>query len=140
VVAESADGWNTFFAPLAEYQHKLDVLAAHCAAVGRDPRDIRKSLVVQAVVAKTQAEIDERLLALSRARGVSPEALRARAVIGTPEQCVEQLQPYVAAGVHDIIIGSRPPADYGTLELVAGEIAPALRRLTGMAPGPGQRA
>src|SRR5207248_6709134 len=43
-VAESADGWNTFLMPVEAYHHKLDVLAEHCAAVGRDPRDIRKSL------------------------------------------------------------------------------------------------
>jgi hypothetical protein len=41
--------------------------------------------------------------------------------------------PYVERVVHDLIIGARPPADYGTLELVAGEIAPALRKRVGMA-------
>jgi F420-dependent oxidoreductase-like protein len=126
-VAESADGWNTFFMPIPEYQHKLDVLAGHCRAVNRNPADIRKSLVVQAVVAKTQAEIDERLARLSQGRNVSPEVMRARAMVGTPEQCVEQLRPYVEMGVGDFIIGARAPVDHSTLELVATEIAPKVR-------------
>lgn len=127
VVAESADGWNTFFGPIPEYQHKLDVLADHCRAVGRDSGDIRKSLVVQAVVGETEAEVDERLAALSTTRNIDAEALRQRAIVGTPEQCAEQLKPYVAAGVGDFIIGARAPVDYRTLELVAKEVAPRVR-------------
>ncbi len=126
-VAESADGWNTFFMPKADYQHKLDVLAGHCAAVGRNPADVRKSLVVQAVVAKTREKVDERLERLGRSRGVSLEAMRQRAIVGTPEECVEQLLPYVEMGVGDFIIGARAPVDYETLELVATEIAPAVK-------------
>ena len=33
-VAESADGWNTFFMPVEAYQRKLDILGGHCQAVG----------------------------------------------------------------------------------------------------------
>ena len=113
--------------PLPDYRHKLEVLAEHCRAVGRDPGDVRKSLVVQAVVARTQDELDARLASLAGARGASIEAMRARAMVGTPEQCVEQLMPYVEAGVGDFIIGARAPVDYVTLELVAGEVAPAVK-------------
>jgi F420-dependent oxidoreductase-like protein len=127
VVAESADGWNTFFMPIEEYRRKLDILAAHCRAVGRDPKDIRKSLVIQMAVGRDAAEVETILDRLGRARGVAPEVLRTRAVIGTPEQCVEQLMPYVDAGVGDFIVGARPPADWTTLELVATEVAPAVK-------------
>ncbi len=64
---------------------------------------------------------------------MTPEQMRQVALIGTPEECVERLVPYVEMGVHDLIIGARPPADYGTLELVAGEVAPLLRKRMGMA-------
>ena len=128
VVAESADGWNTFYMPIPDYQRKLDALAGHCRAVGRNPADIRKSLVVQAVVAKDESRLAERLERLGGSRGVSAEEMRQRAIVGTPEQCVEQLLPFVELGVHDFIIGARPPADFETLELVAGEIAPAVKK------------
>ena len=37
VVAESADGWNTFYMPEDAYRHKLNVLAGHCGDVGGTP-------------------------------------------------------------------------------------------------------
>jgi len=109
------------------YRHKLDVLAAHCRSIGRDPADIRKSLVVQAVVGRNQAALDDRLTRLGGSRGVSMEEMRGRAMVGTPEQCVDQLLAYVEAGVDDFIIGARAPVDYETLELVATEIAPLVK-------------
>ncbi len=53
--------------------------------------------------------------------------MRTRALVGTPEHCVEQLMPYVEMGVGDFIIGARPLADLATLELVATEVAPQVK-------------
>ena len=126
-VAESADGWNTFFMPEGEYQHKLDVLAEHCRAVGREPRDIRKSLVIQAVVRNDVEAVQTQAERLARSRNATVDQLRGRMVLGTPEQCVEQLLPYAKLGVSDFIIGMRAPADFETLELVATKISPAVK-------------
>jgi F420-dependent oxidoreductase-like protein len=122
-VAESADGWNTFLMPLDQYRHKLDVLADHCAAVGRDPRDIRKSLVVQALVSEDGAPA-----------GQGGPAGRP-VLTGTPEQVAEQLMPYVELGVGDFILGVRAPADYRNLELFIGKVAPLVRREVARAAG-----
>lgn len=132
-VAESADGWNTFFMPPAAYQHKLDVLAEHCRAVGRDPRDIRKSLVVQAVVGTDAADVRARAERLARTRNTTVEALAGGMVIGTPEQAAEQLAGYVQMGVGDFIVGARPPADYATLETIIEKVAPLVRQAAGVA-------
>lgn len=127
VVAESADGWNTFFMPVDAYRRKLDVLARHCEAVGRDPSDIRKSLIVQAVVGESDAEVSERIARLGTMRNVPADFIRTRAMVGTPDECVEQLLPYVKLGVGDFLIGARPPADERALELVATRVAPAVK-------------
>lgn len=127
VVAEHADGWNTFYMPQDAYKHKLSVLADHCRDVGRDPADIRKSLVIQAAVGETEAEVQERVQRLAAGRNVDVDSLRERAIIGTPEQCVEQLLPYVRLGVGDFIIGARPPADVRTLDLIANKVAPVIK-------------
>jgi probable F420-dependent oxidoreductase len=42
LVAEHADVWHSF-GDVELYRHKADVLAGHCAAIGRDPADIRHS-------------------------------------------------------------------------------------------------
>lgn len=120
VVAESADGWNTFFMPVEEYQHKLDVLAEHCKAVGRNPEDIRKSLVLSVFAGETEAEAQQRA-------GAAAQQPRPP-VMGTPQQIVEQLMPYVRLGVGDFIIGARPPADLRNLELIAQQVMPLLKQ------------
>ncbi len=126
-VAESADGWNTFFMPVEDYRRKLDVLAEHCAAVGRDPRDIRKSLALGAAIAPTEAEARERAEQMARAVNVPPETLRNIMLVGTPEQAAERLLDYVALGVGDFLLGARPPYDYDTLRLFIERVA-ALER------------
>jgi F420-dependent oxidoreductase-like protein len=124
IVAEHADVWNGFGGDLAEYRHKLDVLARHCADVGRDPASVRKSITYLAVLAGTEAEARRRAEAdLARI----PPARRAGLVVGTPEQCIEALAAYKAVGVGDFLLAVRPPADWETIELVAREVAPALR-------------
>lgn len=129
VVAESADGWNTFFMSESDYQRKLDILSSHCDKTGRNPADIRKSLVIQAVVGETDDEVSERAARLAARFGTTDiSALKQFAVMGTPEECVERLLRYVELGVGDFILGARAPADYRTLELVAKKVAPVVKR------------
>ena len=123
VVAELADGWNTFFGPLDVYRQKLDALAGHCRDVGRNPADIRKSLHIPMLVGETEAEVRE------RTGGIDGEWNGQRRIAGTPEQCIKQLMPYFKLGVHDFIIGARAPADMRSLELVATKIAPEMKAM-----------
>jgi Luciferase-like monooxygenase len=50
IVAEHGDIWNTLYGDLDHYRHLLDVLARHCADVGRDPADVRKSLTFRVIL------------------------------------------------------------------------------------------
>jgi alkanesulfonate monooxygenase SsuD/methylene tetrahydromethanopterin reductase-like flavin-dependent oxidoreductase (luciferase family) len=45
LVAQYADACNLFAATTDELSHKLDVLHGHCEAVGRDPREIRVTVL-----------------------------------------------------------------------------------------------
>jgi alkanesulfonate monooxygenase SsuD/methylene tetrahydromethanopterin reductase-like flavin-dependent oxidoreductase (luciferase family) len=44
IVAEHADVWNYSDGPVDEARHKVEVLERHCADVGRDPAEIRRSV------------------------------------------------------------------------------------------------
>jgi alkanesulfonate monooxygenase SsuD/methylene tetrahydromethanopterin reductase-like flavin-dependent oxidoreductase (luciferase family) len=46
VVAEHADVWNCPARTAAEFQRKSAILDEHCAAIGRDPAQIARSLQV----------------------------------------------------------------------------------------------
>ena len=125
IVAEHGDIWNTFYGDVEEYRHKLDVLSRHCADVGRDPADVRKSLTFRAVLDEDEQEARERARALFG--DPPPERLQKMLIVGTPEQCAERLGAYGALGVGDFLLGALPPIDRQTIELVAGAVAPAVK-------------
>ena len=45
LVAQYADIWNSTTTAVDELEHKIDVLNRHCDAVGRDPGEIRKTVM-----------------------------------------------------------------------------------------------
>jgi F420-dependent oxidoreductase-like protein len=125
IVAEHGDIWNTFYGDVDEYRHKVDVLARHCADVGRDPADVRKSLTFRAVLDEDGREAHERARALYG--DPPPERLQKMLIVGTPEQCVERLGGYADLGVRDFLLGALPPIDAPTIELVADRVVPAVK-------------
>jgi alkanesulfonate monooxygenase SsuD/methylene tetrahydromethanopterin reductase-like flavin-dependent oxidoreductase (luciferase family) len=133
IVAESADIWNNWTSPDTEtYQQKLAALERHCGDVGRDPAEIRKSMHIKPIVGATQSEVEERARDSTRHRSQ-----------GTPEQVIEDLLAFVKLGVSDFVFMFDAPGDYRTLELLATEVAPAVRaegpKLLGSARGSGVR-
>jgi F420-dependent oxidoreductase-like protein len=127
VVAEVADGWNTFLMPEEEYRHKLEVLAGYCKEFGRDLEDIRKQLNTSVILAETEREIEDRVKERVEAMGTRPDELLQRFIAVTPEQLVERLTPFRDLGVGDFLLLARAPADVRTIELFASQVAPALR-------------
>jgi F420-dependent oxidoreductase-like protein len=125
IVAEHGDIWNTFFGDLDRYRHLVDVLAGHCGDVGRDPADVRQSLTFRAVLDDSEAAAQARAEEIFG--GPPPERLRHMYVIGTPEQAIDALRPYVELGAGDFLLGQQAPFDLQTIELVAEHVAPALR-------------
>jgi F420-dependent oxidoreductase-like protein len=126
IVAEHADIWNTFFGDDDAFRHKLGVLAGHCADVGRDPADIRVSLTFRAVLRDTEHE------AAAAVREVFGDVMdnprmQQMLIAGTPEQCAQRLGAYRALGAGDFLLGTIAPGDPQTLELLAREVAPAMR-------------
>ena len=121
IAARYADQWNCWSTPdlLA---HKLSVLRAHCAEVGRDPAEIHVS---------TQAGLflstDTRWLADRREQ----PAGRFPAIIGTPAEVTEIVGRYAEAGADELII---PDFTLGsaarkkdTCDLFIAEVAAAFR-------------
>jgi F420-dependent oxidoreductase-like protein len=127
-VAREADGWNTFLSTVDEFDHKLSVLDGHCKDVGRDRSDIRIQAVIRAVLGADEKEAQEQLAERAAGQGTTAEEMRARGVLAlTPEQAVDYLAPYVDRGLRDMLLMGRPPMDRRSMELLAREVAPALR-------------
>jgi len=126
IVAEHADIWNTFYGDEDEFRHKLDVLGRHCADVGRDPADIRVSLTFRAVLRDTEQEAADAVREVFGEVMDNPRMQR-MLIAGTPEQCAQRLGAYRALGAGDFLLGTIAPGDPRTLELLARDVAPAMR-------------
>ncbi len=124
-------GWT-----VDEFVHKSEILAGHASDIGRDYNEIVRSSLFTILVGETenavQAKIDEyvgRIGALAgpdRAESAR-ENLMAGGLVGTPEQVVEKLRPWVAVGM-SYAIGYFPDAAYdsSSLDLFATRVAPQL--------------
>ncbi|HWC28834.1 MAG TPA: LLM class flavin-dependent oxidoreductase, partial [Dehalococcoidia bacterium] len=118
IVAESADIWNNWTSPdLDTYKQKLAALERHCADLGRDPNEIRKSMHIKPLVGETEAELQERAPSEPMARWQ-----------GTPEQLIEHLLTFVRHGVSDFVFMLDAPGDMRSLELIATQVAPTVRQ------------
>lgn len=117
VVAESADIWNNWTSPdLETYAGRLEALKKHCADVGRDPSNVRKSLHIKPLIGETENEVLERANLSERHRSQ-----------GTPEQVAENLLSFVRLGVSDFVFMLDSAPDRRSLELLATQVAPVVR-------------
>ena len=109
LVAEHAAEWNCVNLGPDAYAKKVAVLEAHCAAVGRDPSTIKRSMMLFAIVGPTPAHIDRVTEWMMRFRGVEgdPAAFRAESaeqgvIIGGTDELVESLGRLGALGLSEV--------------------------------------
>jgi alkanesulfonate monooxygenase SsuD/methylene tetrahydromethanopterin reductase-like flavin-dependent oxidoreductase (luciferase family) len=113
LAARFADGWNIPDAKAAAYADRLAVLRRHCEAIGRDFETMHKSWFGRIAVAPTM----EAALALSDGVWTTE-----RAIVGTPDQVLEQLHALMALGVHEVMCEVQGQTDLATLALLRDEV------------------
>jgi F420-dependent oxidoreductase-like protein len=118
IAAEYADGWNVPFIPPEEWAHKAAVLDEHCAAVGRDPSEIVKTVNVG------MAFTDEEL---KRQFGRMSEYVKPGVLSGSVQEMVDKVGGYVTAGAQWVILAMRAPFDRDGLDRFAADVIPAVR-------------
>ncbi|MEM2885790.1 MAG: LLM class flavin-dependent oxidoreductase, partial [Thermoproteota archaeon] len=121
VAAKHADACNFsgLSTSLETFKRKVEVLERHCEAVGRKPGEIVKSVTLELLLGKDEAEARENERRAPPSR--SPEAR----FVGTPSRCLSFLQGYVDAGasyfmlhVEDLLPG---------MELFVKDVLPSFR-------------
>lgn len=120
IVAEHADWWNLPGASPSEYAHKLNVLAGHCADVGRDPREIRKTWMGVVSIAPTRAQAEAQMSGYP----IWPEDTP---LLGTPDEIVAQIAAYAALGVDLFQLSFVDEPDGKGIDLFITEALPQLR-------------
>ncbi len=124
IVARFADAWNGE-GDVATWGRKNRVLDGHCAAVGRDPRAIRRTVgLAPASIRRTHAAAVDALTDRLRANGLGADEARATAeaspMVGTAGEVTASLRAYAAAGAAEALIDWLAPFDDETLVALAG--------------------
>lgn len=128
-LAKYGDIWNAFGLP-AEVRELDGVLRRHCEEVGRDEREIERSINLWLAIRDSEAEarrewadwMELNRTPLERANEPS------RPLFGTPETIAERLAEYVAAGFTTTIVEMPAPYDRETLERLAREVKPMVAK------------
>ena len=129
-MAQYADMAN-FTSGYDELPHKLEVLAQHCDAVGRDINTINKTPLGSIILGDTMEEAEGKRSRLLQERGLPPwdqlddgtkAMIGARFVVGDTDSAGEQLQKMLALGIDGFTFNM--PADGWELDAVqrAGQL------------------
>jgi F420-dependent oxidoreductase-like protein len=121
LAARYADEWNAVF-PTPE---RFRELSAHLDQLmereGRSPDAIKRTMMHRVTIGRNQQELDGKL------EGMDVENLKSRgAVLGTPDEIVEQLGAFAEAGVSRVMAQWIQMDDIDGLEVVADKVIPQL--------------
>lgn len=124
LVARYADGWNVSSTSPARYRAMMDLLDQICEEIGRDPASIRRSWIGGCACAARQEQAIE--LAEDRWSSEDEEDF---GFVGTPDQVLDQMQPFVKMGVDTFMFDCGGFPSLTTLEMLISEVIPRLKDL-----------
>jgi len=125
IVAEYADIWNAFGTP-ETLARKDEILREHCAAVGRDPATIERSVGCKITIRSTHAEAERArrdLLEHNRTPLANVEGDHTFWT-GTAEQIAATMLEYRAIGFHTFLVELPAPYDAETMETLIHVVKP----------------
>ncbi len=127
LVAKYADACN-LQGTFENVERKERILVEHCATVGRDPAEIERTTGRGVVIIRDSRDeacrVFERIFA--RNGGATPWTDQP---VGTPEDVVERLEPFVQLGYRHLIFGFPPPYDEESMRRLISEVKPRLERV-----------
>jgi alkanesulfonate monooxygenase SsuD/methylene tetrahydromethanopterin reductase-like flavin-dependent oxidoreductase (luciferase family) len=131
IVAETADIWNADGDSPASFARRNGILDEHCAAVGRDPERIERTVgLPPPLIRSTREDAVDALASILERHAVDGTAAR-RAAQGSPfaapvDAVTAELREYRDAGASAVMFDLPSPYDPATLEALAGPVRAAL--------------
>ncbi|MBX3031826.1 MAG: LLM class flavin-dependent oxidoreductase [Chloroflexi bacterium] len=139
LTAQYADLYNMGDGDIVDAADVEATLVEHCRTVGRDEREIERTLELQRVVIRdTKAEalrVQDEILAgnggatVDEDRPGSADIAAARGCVGTVDDVIAHIRPYVELGYRHLICGFPAPYDAESMERMATEVRPRLEAL-----------
>ncbi len=126
LVAKYGDA-NNVGGGFEKVKRKEAILVQHCETVGRDPAEIERTTGLGQVIIRDSREEAVRVQKEIAARNGAAEAWKDQPV-GTPEDVVEKLAPFLEIGYRHLIAGFPSPYDEESMTRLANEVRPQLER------------
>ena len=108
------DGWAGQGMSLEVYRHKVDVLERHCENVGRDPVEIKRTLLMPLQITDDKARIER-----------FQKALGPGSMAGSANYVIDRIGEFEREGVAEIMFGGVPTGDVEAFQRVEEEIVSA---------------
>jgi F420-dependent oxidoreductase-like protein len=128
IIARHATDWNCTYVGVDRFRELSQALDEHCLAIGRDPRTLRRSLMIPFVIGRDEPGLQRRIdaqRATFPSLPATPTEWRAAGFIGgSPAEVVEQLRAFEAAGVVRFLLQHNDLDDLDSLELLASDVLP----------------
>jgi alkanesulfonate monooxygenase SsuD/methylene tetrahydromethanopterin reductase-like flavin-dependent oxidoreductase (luciferase family) len=131
LAARHADGWNAAYVGPEEYGRLNAAIDACCDAEGRDPASLQRSVNLLFLLSTTEAGAAAAEQRLVEQWGDMAPRVQAGALMGTPEQAVERIAAYAAAGAHGLNVALRAPWEPEALDAYLDVVVPAARQAVG---------
>jgi alkanesulfonate monooxygenase SsuD/methylene tetrahydromethanopterin reductase-like flavin-dependent oxidoreductase (luciferase family) len=122
LVARYADVWNVPTYALGDLEHKVEVLRACCADVGRDPASITLSVEAVMALAPDDASLPRVREFAEKRFGGPGFGLREGGLVGTAPQIVDRIKEWQALGFGQVVLFTHDRASDETLDLLASTV------------------
>jgi F420-dependent oxidoreductase-like protein len=123
LAARFADEFNVAFSPIEATAAQFDRVDAACVEIGRDPKELVRSIAQVICVGRDDAEVARRALVLGR----EVDDLRENGLAGTPAEVVDRLGAWRdRTRATRVYLQLLDLADIDQVELVASEVLPNL--------------
>jgi F420-dependent oxidoreductase-like protein len=125
MVARYGDACN-LFGPPAVVRHKLDVLARHCEAEGRDPAEIAKTRLSSLAIGRDRADALRSVDDYARERAMEAEQVRGMFLVGGPDEIAEEVGALLDAGLDGLIFNMPHVSDPDEIRRAGALLRPLL--------------
>lgn len=127
--AREADGWLTYFYTADSFKRSWDKIVAWAREYGRDPSELTATNQLAIYVGKARSEVEaemRRWLETEWDTASWSESTIEHAIMGSVDECVEQLRPHLEAGLDRVVL---LPYRYQMeqVEIIARELLPRLK-------------
>lgn len=119
--------YNQSFPPKSQIADQVGRVQQACRDNDRDPAELVYSAALVVCAGRDEAEVTRRAAAIGR----EPEELRANGLAGTPQEIIEEIHQVAAAGISRIYLQVLDLHDLDHLDVIAGDIMPAVADLAG---------